>query len=49
MALNNDCKDLPANGEDYVGKFPVNIFEFCKRLKGDVRQRLKNDGYENHL
>ena len=22
---------------------------FCKRLKGTVKQRLKNDGYENHL
>ena len=29
--------------------FPVNIFGFCKRLIGNVWQRLKNDGYENHL
>ena len=28
---------------------PVNIFGFCKHLKGNVWQRLKNDGYENHL
>ena len=28
---------------------PVNILGFCKHLKGNVWQRLKNDGYENHL
>ena len=27
----------------------VNSFRFCKSLKGNVWQRLKNDGYENHL
>ena len=29
--------------------FPVNIFGFCKCLIGKVWQRLKNDGYKNHL
>ena len=28
---------------------PVNTFEFFKHLKGNVLQRLKNDGYKNHL
>ena len=28
---------------------PVNIFGFCKHLKGNIWKRLKNDGYENHL
>ena len=28
---------------------PVNIFGFCKCLIGNFWQRLKNDGYENHL
>ena len=28
---------------------PVNILGFCKCLLGNVWQRLKNDGYENHL
>ena len=28
---------------------PVNIFGFCKRLKGNVWQRLKNNVYKNHL
>ena len=28
---------------------PVNIFMFCKSLKGNIWQMLKNDGYKNHL
>ena len=35
--------------KNHTDVFPVNIFGFCKRLIGNVWQRLKNDGYENHL
>ena len=35
--------DLEANG------YRVNIIGFCKRLKGNVWQRFKKDGYDNHL
>ena len=28
-----------------LNEAPVNIFRFCKCLKGNVWQRLKNDGY----
>ena len=28
---------------------PVNIFGFCKRLKGNIWQKFQNDRYENHF
>ena len=37
------------NFKDRLLPSPVNIFGFSKRLIGNVLQRLKNDGYKNHL
>ena len=47
--LCNDCTVPQLGPSLWNALFPVNIFGFCKRLKGNVWQRLKNDGYENHL
>ena len=44
-----DCMSAGESGCGVSICCPVNTLGFCKRLLGNIGQRLKNDGYENHL
>ena len=41
--------DTEVDQKKTLANVPVYIFGFCKDLIGNVWQRLKNDGYKNHL